>query len=1476
MFAVPALATAQDQPDMRDVSKWSVHYQDMALGEVEGVAYCKWDQPSSAAEPQCRVIVRDPKSAALQTLVTKGPDDVRTSPHGLSVTLHGESGALLPSPSPVQASALPGQHVSGADGSKATIVVKNGDIESKVEAPVRKSALPDDNRVVVELWRTSLGALRGEWRYLSSPLTQRDRAGGGRTGVFNVLKDKAIAAYAAGTGDPGGFMGLQQGGEIWLPKPPQIYGVQVLEDPSDFNFANLRYPLGPSPGLGHEVFNPLTHDPTVESDLRTLVLIGRDFPIDDTGRVLQDIKSGDSGLRYKVLAISTPGKGQLRDLKFVDHQNFDSMEIEGRIGRGFARVTQGMDPAKAADYRKLDAVLVQVKLESKPQPGPQGFTWGTTRAHWDSELQYGDSTADVRFVRLVGSNANDPANAAAPPSNLKQDVEVTGQLALPEKVTVEVETGTELSLDSLPVIVGGPGISGNPIPVDATRAACVGRPSKTRYCTPTLVFLRAWGVDNVAADGAIRIPVQAQGGRVFAAVDRSKTHFLRASLAVAVAGEPSRQWLDMLRQVDSCPGTPWHKPWTGASDWPDFAKLPTGETVHVSAGPATGAVAPGPVPLGVPTSTRGSGSFDIDITYGDHAAMLLLRESFVREMRAQLSELDGMAGDSPAADDLVDAWYRSTQWAVTKVPNFPLAGITVQSPAGPVPFSTAYIVDFQERTFGTSKSEKGEEDYRKWRRQAAREVIAYLHGKMEKSQAAAEKIEPCARRELLKLTGSGFNNVAQRLLPLMMKLRPAGSGDGLAEPDFLARAYIKNLDVLAQAIGAAEAYADLRTTAIIMVAAVAIPPLAGEAVVWTGLGTAAQGQAVTLMVGALSGMALAGYDALYMAMQTYKQHEEVQFALGAMNTLGLERYFEAADLATPWWQTGLKITGELGLAIFGVPSVLPGAPEVFSEGLTLWRGSRVAARLAVANTPAGLQAVRQISDGEKRDLILYLLKEQQLAAQRGVVGEIRDIADRMFGRLGREVENLRPIPDPPAMVKRFEAQALSPRDDFRPASAVQPDPARELKTELTDSALYERARAENAEADAARREEMIATSPGRPAAGAASTIGSASTVGSAPTELPELIKPFPVDGPIPSPKAGQSTVVWSVTTKSGEQLDFEIDNFVGSGVFSQVYSLKKAPAKAPVAHLGDKLVVKVIRKVPGGKDSPAFTSIPELQKNVLARARKARELLKKAGIGQADFVDFEGVTDAKGETYDILVQQKVDFSSDKIFVFPSIRGSEKGELPITRAASSPEQRKAVVQMFDKASGAGIVLLDAHSGNIYLELTNNGWEAKFLDQDFVEEFNNIQDADKIVEIPKEDAAYDAPMVFKPGATAYSKYLANMRRRSIIGSDLRPVEGDGLYLTARSVNQKMLEAKGWLSWDFASDVSKAGLAPWLLVPDEVQQVLRDLPNVVPAAPSSLPTLPPQKGGWLLERFEALPPHRFANDNSAQPRFTSRQVA
>ena len=1310
----------------QEVTKWAITYDDRILGPVRGVAYCNWLPPRSWRGTKCHVRLRNPQTGALNDLWS---DDVQLTPNEegvVRVKLHGYDPffneqlgpRILPSAAPATAPAKPPLQITESAGQAAEIIIKNGAVEAHIYAPVWKSARPSKNEVDVSLEPQPDGSLIGTWSYFADPLTERDAGGGGRVGVFSTISDDEVH-WKEGQDILAGFLGQQRGGEKWQPLPPRIVKALVLEDESAFQGASAIFT------------RPKSQEGWIPKNQRTLVIVGQDLPVD--GRALVPIRRFDQP--------TLPDYPQYMNYREVGAPYYEIRAIAGnpdnsdaekaQFERAWTELTRGMDATTAAAFRKLDAVLVRVFVEASmsnvAEPGPQKFVWGGGEGTWD--LQYGDNTAALRFVRLLN----------------KQESETVQQLALPDQVAVEVEIGNkELRLDSIPVQIGGAGVTGSPIDLIATRVAR----HSTLFRTPPITLIGADATSTASSGGAVLVVVR-KGSSVLAAVNRARTNFIRASVASAVASEPTTLWLNALHRATSCNSVN-----VIDASWPQFARQ---AAEHVS------------------RKFQG-----VDITYGDHAAMLILRDAFTQALRVKLMEYNTADKNDPE-NRFIDAWYEVMHDPVTMITDYPLATAKVASPIGQVPFSEAYSEDFKETNFHPSTTANGNDQYLKWRRQASREAQAFLQQTMTEALAKAEEIADCDRLELLKLTGSGFRNIAGRITPLVMKYL---AGATLSEPDFLARAYIKNVDVLADRVRAIKEFSSQVNTSLVAAALVLFPPAAGAA--WAA-GGAVGAEAIGTLTGLIGGLIVTSYESAHEIYQTSQEHDEVRFAFGASAALGLDRYFDAESRQTPWWKTGVSIFGKVLLQNVAVRA----SGKTLSEGLSAWRGSRILANLPEGATGsiyraggnlANLGALRNLTFEEERDVAMFLLKEQERIARVGVFGQARQFADRIFRSLGRQAAGLPAQAEAPVLSIELEAQALNPIDDFKTAVLTPLDPLKATETEAMAISLLQVARTEIPQwvlAEAAEAAEASAAATKAP---------------SVQEIVPSVPKPWPKGAGLPVPKEPWTKVI------NGKSYTFEIESFIDAGLFMWVYKLKAPPAGLALdAPVGTDVVLKILRDPKLYADFEI--KVPGISQGIIARMIYGSKLLTRHNIPQAEFTAFEDAG--------ILIQKNINLQDGVVEFYPKFNRFMADKAAFYAKIGSEKQR-AVAELFNKISDAELSFLDSHGGNIYLEKTADGWVAKILDQDFICRFDEVNEG------------------------VYGRLLQYIKERKFAWSarSYNAVPGDLMYSTPRSMMQKLMEHQGWLEFND----TLGGLTNSRLDPQEVKKVMKDLLYVLPPMSTS----------------------------------------
>ena len=1292
-------ASADDRPRFEQVARWAVQYEDKTLGLVDGIATCDW------SVPECRVRLVDPTHGnAVVMLEARGSPDIilpRTESEPLRITLHGRS----PYGSQVKPPPDAGVATAGAEnGETVSVQIKNGQTQSTTLTAVAASAAADRDSVTLELWPAPDGSLQGEWFYYANPVTERAAGGVGRVGAFHLVPDTM-----------GNFLGQQIGGEVWKPLPARIWAAFVIDQQEGYNGAAPLYWRDDDGGA--------------HPDTRSLVLIGDDLPIEGD-QSLAPIVAKD-GVSYELVRVEG-GTGQTPE---------EAAQIKrARLELGKKLGDHLTDQAKA-DWAHTQAVIVRAKIRAEAEAGRKTFRWSGGVGHWP--LQFGDNTAELRFVQ---------AYPGLQPERI-------GRAAIPQTVAIEIETGDGLPADSLAVRLDVPGQS-------TANLQAVRVPGGRRlYRTPPIVLS---GIGDAPKAGSAQVVSlgAAKTIRLLADIDRGKESFLKATPALLTAYRraPANRdpvFAGYLGQAAGCNGATVADPASFASE--------AAETL---------------------SSTISGG--DVRITYGDHAAMLMLRDEFASQMLMQVANADAAS----QTDELVDAWYEIMHANVTRAPDSALATTAVAGPTGgKTPFSNAYLASYRLEQFKADSTPDGDDRYRTWRRQATHSAITAYKGIMSDTANAARSIDPCDRRKLLGLTGAGFQRIIAGLSP---DLRRFDTASGQWVPDAIARGAVSGIQTLGPAVQTLDqSIAEGRKAVIAGATALLMAPAAF-----------AEGAAVSLG-GLIGGLLNFGQESAHEIYETYSQHQEVAFAFSASAVIGLDRYFTAESLATPWWRTGVSIFAQAAMQAL----VVKASWGQVTEGLAEWRAARTLAGL----TAADRAAIQALPAAQEADVALVTLKTQEEIAETGIVGVRAGAPARAYAELAAEQQGASPTTKfPEWMIEQGEAEHVEQVEAaIARGPAGAPQPAMDLPQQMFEEVRQQAAEAVGPEFDLAEDQSNVdlaeaATAPKDAAPGPA-----------------RLVAPDAAKLPSVADKAKK----WD--NYAGREL--------GKGSYMKARVLDSLPpGVTPDKSLGNEQVLKVLL------DEATAKADRLLYRNVFARMKKAWELLNSKGITEqcpTQFIE-----------EDQVLLQKLLKPGDDLKMF---KGTVEGFAKWKADPDNKLLQEAVARLYNKLGDRGLVWVDGHIENIYFEREGGTWVAKMLDQDFVDEYKpfwknfNLRDAGSV-------RTLDAQAEQEGDYVSSQLYLRTMM--SGAGRPLSIKEaGDAGFSSAKATMQKLLEIRSngaggaWLK--FAE--GKGGLpgqyveGGWL-DPQIVKRVMPDLPYV-----PDLP-VPPIKAGGLLPR---IPP---ANDN------------
>lgn len=624
--AVTADAVA-DAPKVARVARWQVKYHDDQMGDVEGTALVDW------GEKRATVTFNTPGDSVKSTVLTANDVTIDPTESFVTMVLRGAS------PAAPRATANPVEGLKAVAASAGQRLSVN-DVDRSFSTDIQRKARPDGDVVRLTLGTRTFGALAGEWSYYADPITQRNAVGTGRIGTYRLLDEDEIGTKGEG------FLGEQRSYEEWWPLPTEITAAMVVEEQTAAD--RNRLALYPYPNFSNA--------PSDDGNrTRTLFVVGRNFPT-DRGTAIQGFHFSDEDKIewYRVDAVSTDP-----DL---------SDEKKKAIDKGWTKLTQALkDDEKAIARNQLDAALLTVRLKQGVMPGPKQFDWGgSNTVSWF--LQFGDAIAEAAVVRQVRMDVE--GNAASP-----EVFERTPYVFLPERVKIEVQTRAELPIASIPVRIGvkPAGAAADAVPSGAVLTFQARQESGNHHIYRTdFITIAAGGTSSTSS---------------LAVTPRDQLMATVQLDDVAFVGPPVAEALvlltpDQLAQRNAA------APPASVPQGADSAAVKLWKEAIVLAWRADGQAAQRKAPgseaplIRLPASqlkdlepdfsklpTIGSYS-GIPVTLADHAAMLLLRSTFVDMMRERLVMLDSALNGSYSLDgqpqsgpdpDQVDAFREWTR-----------------------------------------------------------------------------------------------------------------------------------------------------------------------------------------------------------------------------------------------------------------------------------------------------------------------------------------------------------------------------------------------------------------------------------------------------------------------------------------------------------------------------------------------------------------------------------------------------------------------------------------------------------------------------------------------------------------------------------------------------------------------------------------------------------------------------------------------
>lgn len=896
LAACAALATA---PVMADThasgpadlgGRWNVAYYDVGFHSVvRGTAYV------DLARRRADITLIDPETFSEHRFTT---ERLRSDGESLAFDLLGEWPGAEKSPYTL------GEAIPVAPGS-ADFQVRLGDTRTRfpVDPPSRVAEL---DRVHIEL-KGNAWHLSGEWHYTADPRSHRSIGDEGRIGGLSLNPEDGSAT--------------ERGQEWWSRPEPRVLLTIPVDDQSD------------------EVY---VHPDGAGRDYRELIVFGIDLP--DPEREAIDLRSFDPQIEYRLRRLD-PG---------ADSPGGTLTAALTRLERTDPKAHHRLKDAYAR--REITALLIEARLRTGVEPGLTHFALNGAEGGW--LLQFADYVADLAFVRRVAERPEaviDPdAERDALPAAIAEEtplpltMEVDGETRevlllppprprpseaaiyepaamayYPEQVYVQIVARRTLPFDRIPLRVTVDGMptafvrnTGAIEPeVDAPRPRTVpgGQPTPSdditeviyatrdpddprRYLSPPIALVgpgrplpASYSPDALFST----YPISDQSTLIAlvdhedAAFTKSAWHFDSASPMARTSVEPAPSdtgasrvsrlltWNSAVRRAGAC-----YPDLTVTDPERDAVRVVDSFTHYLFNAWAVSKV-----------------DFERrnNVLLGDHAAMLLLRDTFVELLDNHLADLQGARLVPRGFYLAMRNWGRDGADALRRPPDLLLT--PVSSPDGGKIELRAIFGSEQDiaNRFGLTGQAA-----RTWQDNAIREAIDAYVPRVEQTRDTAGNADDCQLQALLDLTGRNFEPVAMQTLPRLLRRSPF---TGFWEPDRAARAFVMNLSLLGDSERSeAELVKGDRTLAALEVAGLSLIPLAIKGALAVGGWAVATAAPEIFLSTALTSTTLAALDVAdfgYTVANAWSERDaarrEFRFAAGSTAILGHERADTARD-----------------------------------------------------------------------------------------------------------------------------------------------------------------------------------------------------------------------------------------------------------------------------------------------------------------------------------------------------------------------------------------------------------------------------------------------------------------------------------------------------------------------------------------------------------------------------------------------------
>lgn len=639
-----------------------------------------------------------------------------------------------------------------------------------------------------------------------------------------------------------------------------------------------------------------------------------------------------------------------------------------------------------------DQLVVYAKMESGVKSGRKELTFGSAIGYWP--LRFNDDNADLRFTRDRTFERDDKASLFHPGETAFLTVDMDFAQHLPDSKKVELAIFAQPEDEAAPRLLGK---------VSAERME---EELKPTFRSEGLALTETTEDDaEITTEGGVTtVPVKA-GWRLTAVPASGDLMLTPATILLAEPDEELGQlWLEILKKVSRCPDV------QGDIEDPKRFAMERGEGfsrgIYVSRIFTTiGSFVDGVAGNGGIDDTNN----DLTLRNGSHAAAILIRDEYVRQMTIILPRYEAEANDPRAVEAF---WDKARQnrgaandgfWKYNKVRG-------LRFPGG-IPLAEVLDLEYlaEHRLGGVTETEATS-----WAITAVTSALKQRVEDMSTAVIRAQRAGNCDLDEIMVFAGYRAPHVVQAITSKLLIKQ-----NGRWVPDDQAIRFVRGLYVAGRAIRALEAYSDIDNSYNAMAVAVAT----AGATAGLNLAGHATAAAYTSLAGNVIDMTVVGG----LGVRDYvKGEKDFDTAKGVAPVMGDEAVRHAESMRK----------GEFGTA-FGVLFPLRGAVSELQGFRSLDGIAR--GRALAEGDQAGRLDLDTLTDAQKTDLASYY---DGLLRRRYGAGSGKGKPDPLSAEELNAYENLNRLFKRKAAASGVDAPANAPSvaGDAAPGNTAPVDP----------------------------------------------------------------------------------------------------------------------------------------------------------------------------------------------------------------------------------------------------------------------------------------------------------------------------------------------------------------------------------------------------------------------------------------------------